>query len=285
MNNISLDISTRIDARTVRIFRTVAAVAGNIGLEILVVGATARDMVMVHGFELAARRATRDIDLGVQARHWRDFETLRDGLIGSGNFSLTKAPQRLQYQDGTPLDIVPFGEIAGDDRSIRWPPDDNPVMTVLGFEEALADAFLVVLAHDPPLIVPVISPRGLVMLKLLAWRDRPNARKDAQDIGWTLREHINTSDFQNRLSNRHPDLLDEADFTLELAGARVLGREIGALASPDTSEVLCRILHAETDGQGGYRLVDDMGDRGQSRPFEENLALLRALLAGIEERF
>jgi len=283
MNSDSLDISTGIDARTVAILRTVAAVAADTGLAILVVGATARDLVMVHGFGLETQRTTRDIDLGVQARHWTDFEALRGGLIASGCFSATASPQRLRYQDGTPLDIIPFGEIAGDERSIRWPPDNSSVMTVLGFEEALADTLVVTIARDPRLDVPVVSPRGLVILKLMVWQDRPDTRKDAQDLGWVLREYAGTNEFQDRLYHRHIDLLDGEHFELETASARVLGREIGELASSVTREALCRILHAQTDGQGGYRLVDEMRDGAQSDPFKENLALLRALLGGIEE--
>lgn len=70
---------------------------------------------------------------------------------------------------------------------IRWPPDGDFELNVTGFRDACRGA-LTVLVNDV-LPVPVVSPEGLVVLKLFAWHDRhlTQPRKDAADLAYVLR--------------------------------------------------------------------------------------------------
>ena len=69
------------------------------------------------------------------------------------------------------------------------------------------------------------------------------------------------------------------------ASARLLGRDISAIANPETRERLLKILESETGGRDRYRLVENMIDISAeaSSDFEENLVLLEQLKAGILE--
>jgi predicted nucleotidyltransferase len=55
----------------------VQAGAGQLGLEPLLVGATARDLLLVHVFEQPVRRATLDVDFAVALASWEQFEALK----------------------------------------------------------------------------------------------------------------------------------------------------------------------------------------------------------------
>ena len=94
-----LDISGKIDQQTVAIYELIASVAEAKNIKFFVVGATARDLVLHHGFGIEVRRATRDIDLAVQVPNWDEFEALKMELIDTGSFIETRMMQRLQYQE------------------------------------------------------------------------------------------------------------------------------------------------------------------------------------------
>jgi len=65
----------------------------------------------------------------------------------------------------------------------------------------------------------------------------------------------------------------------------LLGRDISAIANPETKERLLKILQKETGERDHYKLVEDMVDIyvAASSDFKENLALLGELKAGILE--
>lgn len=46
------------------------------------------------------------------------------------------------------VDLLPFGAIEKPDRTIAWPPDDQPVLSAFGFDEAAAGAVPVALPSE-----------------------------------------------------------------------------------------------------------------------------------------
>ena len=60
----------------------------------VVVGASARDLVLHYGYGARVKRATADIDFGIQVPDWDTFESIRHKLIESG-FEETKSQHRL----------------------------------------------------------------------------------------------------------------------------------------------------------------------------------------------
>lgn len=105
MNRIWLDVSNRIDPVLAEALGEIDRLAADLGIPFAVVGATARDMVLHHGFGLEVRRATRDIDLALEIAHYRAFETLRDAfrarLATSSTNSLTSSA--VSVSKSTPL--------------------------------------------------------------------------------------------------------------------------------------------------------------------------------------
>jgi predicted nucleotidyltransferase len=278
-----LDLSGKIDPVLVDVFDAIAGVAAARHIRYFVVGATARDMILHHGYGVRIRRATVDIDLGVEVVDWEEFHTLKEGLIASGQFEPTRAAQRLVYRQSLPVDIVPFGPLERDDGEISWPPDHSVRMNVQGFEDAYQDAHMVRLRSEPVLDIPFASLAGLAILKIIAWNDRfPQGRKDAGDLVFLMSNYLDAGN-QERLAEEYPELLEGDDFDYERAGVRLLGLDMGKVMSPRTREVILGILDRETGDPQRYRLVEDMMGHfsGGGDAFEESLLFLNLLRSGI----
>jgi predicted nucleotidyltransferase len=110
-----LDISGKIDPVSVAIYELIISVTETQNIKFCLVGAAARDLVFHHGYDIAVRRMTNDIDLAVQVSAWSDFETLKNRLVETGQFTQTRMTHRLQYRETIPVDIVSFGAIADTD--------------------------------------------------------------------------------------------------------------------------------------------------------------------------
>jgi predicted nucleotidyltransferase len=138
-----------VDPITIEILREVAAAAEAEGIEHMLVGATARDVLLTHVFGLEVRRATHDVDFAVAVKDWEQFEALRAGLLARKTFKEGGgAKQRLYYKGETGeydyhIDLVPFGAISKGSNEIAWPPDLKTIMNVAGYEDVLAAAELV----------------------------------------------------------------------------------------------------------------------------------------------
>ena len=281
MNRNLLNISGKISEPIVKIYELIAEAANKNKVRFFVIGATARDMVFECGYNIPTARATRDIDLAVQVATWDEFQSLKNALIATGQFANSKMMQRMVYQNEIPIDIVPFGAIENEG-SISWPPDDSVKMNVAGFNDAYHATQTVRLRESPVLDIQVVTPAALVILKLMAWKERSSEHsRDAIDLALILRCYLGAGHTE-RLAEEHSDLLDD-DFDFERSGARLLGRDVASIVSAQSKQMLDEILSAETGEQKTYRLVEAMANRQNGQLFENNLALLEALHLGLNE--
>lgn len=270
-----LNISGKISEPIVKIYDLIAEAAHQNDTQFFIIGASARDIIFEHVYGIKAPRATRDIDLAVQVATWNEFKALKDKLIATGKFGSARIEQRLMYQNNIPVDIVPFGGIENEG-SISWPPENTFNMTVTGFQEAYESTQLVRIRDNPELDVPVVTPAGLVALKIIAWKERyPLRKKDALDIAFILRNYMDAGNHDS-LWEDHDDIVDD-NYDYNIAGARMLGREMSKMLSTQPQRLIENILTVETGEQKVYRLVEDMS---YPEKFEQNLALLEALKRG-----
>lgn len=289
MNNL-LDLSGKIDPVSLALYETLSEAAGSLKIPFFVVGATARDLIFESGYGLASKRATLDKDFGLRVASWGEFEKLKESLLASGQFKQTREVRRLRYRGELDVDILPFGEIADAQGEIRWPPHEDVVMSVVGFEDAYRAAREVRVRASPPLDILVASIPGLTVMKLVSWADRPQDRsRDAVDLGYILENYLDAGN-SDRLFAEHMDLVDIEGFDYIYAGARLLGRDVASIGKPETIERIREILAMETAGEGQYRLIQTMmaarsvSDEESGNRFDELLTLLRELLKGIEDR-
>jgi predicted nucleotidyltransferase len=228
------------------ILASVRALAEKLGYSYLLVGATARDVLMSHVFGIESRRATHDVDFAIALEDWHRFHLLKNALVESGDFALAdnKAHQ-LYYKPGEhgqayPLDLIPFGGVEQKPHQIAWPPDMSVVMNVTAYVEALESALEVDLGNG--LVVRVVSIPALAALKLLAWNERGlQDNKDAQDLFFLLQYYHDAGNI-DRLYGDAYVFLEACKFDLTSAGAALLGYDAGASLHEDSHLALLAVL-------------------------------------------
>jgi predicted nucleotidyltransferase len=230
---------------------------------LMVVGATARDILAAATVGAPPARATRDVDVAVAVASWATFDTMTSCLTPDGH-----ARHRFRVS-GVPLDVVPFGGVETHGRMLDW--GDGTRMSALGLREAHAKAETVVLPGGLDVLVPTVA--GLTVLKLCAWSERRReTRRDAVDIQTIL-------DWQTsgRLLDAAYDdvaVLEAYDFDPELASTHRLGRCMADLLGPKTGSI-AQLL----DDEAVARLVADMPSTVANQR-DRVLALRRGLSDG-----
>lgn len=250
-----------------------------------VVGAAARDMILEHGYGVGIRRATHDIDIGINVSDWDQFERLSGQLVKFGGFSRAEEKHRLRFKNKIPLDIVPFGAIEDENNQISWPPDRDTVLNVVGFSDAYKNTQMIRIRSKPVLDIKVATLSGLVVLKLISWEDRSYKDKDAKDLDFIITNYLEAGN-RERLYSENEDILVEYEFESKLSGAGLLGRDISKEFNEKTKAALLEILNQETDENGQFKLAINMvGIRSTSEnDFEKKLDLIKALKKGVFER-
>lgn len=230
MNSTLIDVTGKLPTGMVKIYREVFSVAGQLQLEVLVVGAMARDLVLVHGFGAKLERGTRDIDFAVQVKDWAAFQRLAGGLIGKGFTKADKLAHRFYLNDGDGLrwevDILPFGELADENGCIKWPPDESIEMSVLGFDEAFEHSLTVQLGDsDNQFSIRVAAPASMAYLKLISWLEREPAirTKDAKDIRYLMRTYSKIPAVFDRMYDEGD--MEAQGWDEQRASASILGRD------------------------------------------------------------
>lgn len=284
MKSISLNITGKIDAPTVAILDAVHQTAGALGVAYVVIGATARDLILHYGHGAPIQRATKDVDFAIQVPSWKAFHAVKEQLCANG-FTTTKKQHRLLSPLGQDVDIVPFGDDLEDERAaIAWPPDGDVVMSVLGFQEACETADWVRVRDNPELDVPVAAPEGLALLKMIAWTDRPPElrKKDALDVAHLLSSYEVLPEVIDTLYDHETDVLAIYDWDLTLAAAHLLGRRADAIALAATRSQIVAFAAGQLQNLTLERLAEQMCEH-ISTQYERNMQLLQAFLEGFKD--
>lgn len=79
-------IDRPIDTLTLAILREVRDVATELGLEMFLMGATARIILLEHVYGLRTGRATRDVDFAFAVENWSQFQSVKQRLIATSRF-------------------------------------------------------------------------------------------------------------------------------------------------------------------------------------------------------
>ena len=286
MRKSFLNISGKIESIRLAVLEGIANIADSEDIPFFIVGATARDLILAKGYNIRPFRATLDIDIGVRVPDWNQYKKLKEGLVGTGEFKEAKEFQRLIFHDRLDVDLIPFGPIADKMGNIKWPPDEEIVMHIIGFEEAFANSQILRLRDDPIFEIKVATLAGLAVMKIISWKDGyPNRRKDASDLALIMGNYTDAGNAE-RFFNEHSDLVDSEDFDYVNAGVRLLGRDIATILSADLKERVLEILDKETGMQERHKLVEDMliSNILLGVDFDSVLGLLEEVKKGILER-
>ncbi|MDI1297815.1 nucleotidyl transferase AbiEii/AbiGii toxin family protein [Methylotenera sp.] len=270
---------------TVEIAREINEVSKTLGLELLLVGAQARIILLENIYGLNPGGATRDIDFAFAVESWDQFNQIKQSLISTGQFrELTKEKQRLLYksdliQHEYIVDIIPFGAVQDDNNMIAWPPELDVVMSVSGYQEALESALLVAL--DTDLTIKVVSLAGLAILKIFAWSERGTVteNKDALDLLTLLRTYHEAGNADRIYEVPEPEILEIINYNPELMGAWLLGYDASAIADKSTIDTIAGLIERKKEN-----LILQMAKSllGNENALNEAEALLSCFTKGLQ---
>ena len=238
---------------TVEIVREINTVSKALGLELLLVGAQAKVILLENIHGLNPGRATGDIDFAFAVESWAQFNQIKQSLIATGKFrGLPKVKQRLVYQSGLiehgfVVDIIPFGKVQDDNNMIAWPPELDVVMSVSGYQEALESALQVEL--DAELTIKVVSLAGLAILKIFAWSERGTVtdNKDALDLLTLLRTYHEAGNADRIYEVPEPEVLESINYNPELMGAWLLGYDASAIVDKSTIKKIAGLIESKKE--------------------------------------
>lgn len=221
-------------------------------------------------------RGTKDIDFAIMISSIKEYENMSTSLVKVG-FNNVKAPWTF-YSDkfNIAIDLLPFGEIEEQD-TVQFN-ERYSDLHVLGFKEVLENPDKVQIEEK---IVNIPPLPGMVVLKLVAWSDRPEEREnDLTDI-LRIIEHYFEHNF-DEIVEFHHDIFPEDNFDQLIISAEVLGRKaklyIGK--SEKLSDRISNILNNNL-GQESQSAIAKEWARSRDWEIEYALTLLRAFQKGI----
>jgi len=250
------------------------------GIDFYLVGATARDVWMRGVHEVPPKRATSDIDFGIMIKDSSIFEELKNYLIDIEGFTPYKENAFvLIWKDKTQVDLIPFGELEHEGvATVKGTGFTS--MNVEGFMEVFEQASEEIQTEDQHFKVCTLA--GIVILKLIAWDDRPEMRgDDIDDIAEIIKNYFHFN--SDAIWEHHSDLFTD-DNDLDEIASQYLGREIGKIISGNTklNERIKGILDKGLSDSNSNNL-DELLARESDETIDYSRSLISHILAGIKE--
>jgi len=124
---------------------------------------------------------------------------------------------------------------------------------------------------------------GIVILKLIAYDDRPEVRQnDIKDITLILKHYFDIE--TDNIYQLHNDLFED-DRDTPLIAARVLGRQMKSIfaRSKDVEERIILIIQREIDNPEKSKIAELMVT-GTDNEITSAIAILKEILEGIQEK-
>ena len=234
----------------------VVRAADELDIDIMLIGAWARDYWAKH-FEMKGNiRTTFDIDFACQLAVWNDFDRLRKYLRDRcGLREDARKVLSLWLRDEVSMDIVPCGRIADENGMVTWPPDYENTLCVLGYDTAKEYAETIAFGERK---VKIIKLHWLALLKLQSYVGNPAERaKDLNDLFFVAKNYFDCIDADTRIyaeNGADSDLLAAGDFDLWVAGAELIVRDCLRDNSAITSKVMAGIRRFDQ-----FKLCMDFG--------------------------
>jgi predicted nucleotidyltransferase len=252
-------------------------------MPMILLGAFARDLIFDHIYGIEdIPRATMDIDTCVQMASWDDFNAACDSLKALGFINEEEDhPEKFTDTNGQEVDLLPFGGLSADGKTITWPTDESP-WTISGIQEAHDHAFIIKLDG---IDLRVIPPCAMIYLKMFSTKDRPDVRKrkDSADIHYVLKHYLAVTEVDRiRSHGSDGDLMGKVGGNLQHATARLAGRDMGRIVQQKTAEELSDILQFETESQSECPITHQLA-KFHDGQFQTARNVLRALRDGFEE--
>lgn len=253
------------------------------GIDFYLVGAVARNVWMTGINNIAPRRTTGDIDFAVLINDKGVYEALKTYLIITEGFQPYKGNEYvLIWKENLEVDLLPFGAIDDEDAKFNSNGLGSTSISLQGFSEIYNDE-LPTLDLEGKHQFKFCTLPGIVLLKLIAWDDRPESRRDdIKDISDILNHFFDMND--NEIFENHHDLFEKEEASLKHIAARVMGREMSKIAKKN--ELLFSRIVGILDSN---TLVSQNSDMAKimveyyDNTIDDNVQLLKHLRQGFTE--
>lgn len=253
------------------------------GIDFYLVGAVARNVWMTGINNIAPRRTTGDIDFAVLINDKGVYEALKTYLIITEGFQPYKGNEYvLIWKENLEVDLLPFGAIDDEDAKFNSNGLGSTSISLQGFSEIYNDG-LPTLDLEGKHQFKFCTLPGIVLLKLIAWDDRPESRRDdIKDISDILNHFFDMND--NEIFENHHDLFEKEEASLKHIAARVMGREMSKIAKKN--ELLFSRIVGILDSN---TLVSQNSDMAKimveyyDNTIDDNVQLLKHLRQGFTE--
>ena len=248
------------------------------GIDFYLVGATARDVWMKGIHDLPPKRATSDIDFGIMIKDSFVFDDLKSYLIEEEGFIPSKDNEFvLIWKDKSQVDLIPFGDLESEG-IVTVKGTGFTSMNVEGFKEVYEQASEEIITEDQRFKVSTLP--GLMILKLIAWDDRPEVRRDdIDDIAEIIKNYFHLND--EVIFKQHSDLFTD-DIELDEVASQFLGREIGKIVSGNP-KLVERIKGILVNGLNDSNNLAELFASESDETIEYSKSLISHIKKGIEE--
>jgi len=248
------------------------------GIDFYLVGATARDVWMKGIHDLPPKRATSDIDFGIMIKDSFVFDDLKSYLIEEEGFIPSKNNEFvLIWKDKSQVDLIPFGDLESEG-IVTVKGTGFTSMNVEGFKEVYEQASEEIITEDQRFKVCTLP--GIVILKLIAWDDRPEVRRDdIDDIAEIIINYFHLND--EVIFEQHSDLFTD-DIELDEIASQFLGREIGKIVSGNP-KLVERIKGILENGLNDNNNLAELFASESDQTIEYSKSLISHIKKGIEE--
>ncbi|PAU93702.1 hypothetical protein CK503_11160 [Aliifodinibius salipaludis] len=247
-------------------------------VDFYVIGALAKDMWLSK--EKVQTRATRDVDLAIFISESRDYEEIKSTLIKEHDFKeVSTNAFALLTPYGYPVDLLPFGSVEIDE-AVEVEGGGLTKVHVNGFKEIYQQGLAPILT-DEGLTFKVASLASIILLKLIAFDDRPEKRtQDIKDVGIIIHHYFH---IESRLIyDKHNDLFTQGDFELIDIAAYVIGRELNAIIS-DNETLRNRVLDILSLSEKYHHRIPELMAQNAKLTVEQSKKILREVAQGIKQ--
>lgn len=261
------------------VYLVLEKVFAQFGIAYYLVGANARD-VQLYKAGIKPSRGTADIDFAVMVPDFQVYNNLFDALVEHG-FAKTSENYRMIYnKTNTVIDLMPYGEIEEEYTVIFT--DRELTLSVLGFRE-VGEKIEYFSPIEETYNLPVTPVERILILKLVAWSDKPeNRTKDLEDIAFLLKHAWEL--YENEAYENHLDLFDD-DFQQTKVGARIIGRKMKPILEENLTlkNTIIGMLENAIKNKPKTENLEIVVAQNLNKTIEETTEILALLLKGIND--
>lgn len=251
----------------------------SLGIDFYLVGAIARDTWFAH--KGISPLGTKDVDFAIYIPSKEDYEKLKKYLSDKEGFNTSTQNEFVVFSpEGLQVDLLPFGEIEVEGK-VMLEGKGLTQIAVNGFREVYELGTSIVEFGNEQSFKVCTLP-GIVILKLIAFDDRPEVRtKDIKDIALILKYYFDIE--SDIIYDSHNDLFED-DRDTPLIAARVLGRQIKPILnrSEELKKRIITIMESEISKDEKSKIAELMAN-GTNNTIVEALEILKEILKGVNE--